>query len=146
MKKILSKQIVEKLDNALTKGSMEDLRKQMEKLLGYKDIFNLHDQHLTELAECVVDLADADDRLECAAEMERYAKRCISLYRERKRKLIEKSQWAKSRNDHNEPLLLDLAYQIWTYDAGFEYSKFHMYSMLCRIIHTITAEERAGAK
>ena len=46
VQKLLSKQTVEKLDTAITKGNMEQLRKQMEKLFTFKNIFNMHDDHL----------------------------------------------------------------------------------------------------
>ena len=59
VQKLLSKQTVEKLDTAITKGNMEQLRKQMEKLFTFKNIFNMHDDHLIGLAECIIDIARA---------------------------------------------------------------------------------------
>ena len=146
VEKLLSKQTVEKLDNALTKGNIEQLKKHMEKLFTFKNIFNMHDDHLIELAECIVDLADADDRVKCALEMEQYAQRRISRYQMRKNKLVAENQWAKAAKVTDEMAVLDLSYRVWVYESGFEYSKFHMYTMLCHIIHTILAYEKAGTK
>lgn len=143
VEKLMSKQTIEKLDTALTKGNMEQLKKQMEKLFTYKNIFNMHDDHLIELAECIVDIANAEDRVKCATEIEQYARRRISKYQNRKQKAVNENQWAKAANVADDDTRLDLAYRVWVYESGFEYSKFYMYSMLRRIIDTILAHEKA---
>lgn len=147
VEKLLSKQTIEKLDAALTKGNMEQLKKQMERLFSFKNIFNMHDDHIIELAECIVDLASSDnigDILEIACDMEKYAKRRILQYQKRKNKLIKEIEWVKVKKNMDEMSMLDLTYRLWVYEFGFEYSKYHMYTMLCRIIHTIQEYKKEG--
>lgn len=144
--KLLSKDTAGKLDAALSKGNIEQLRKYMERLFSFKNIFNLHDDHLIELAECIVDLARADDRLEYADGMERYAQKRISRYLERKTRVIKENSWAKATKHINKETMLDLTYRQWVYESGFEYSKFQMYTMLCDIIHDIQQSEKEGKK
>lgn len=140
VQKFLSKQTIEKLDTALSKGNMELLKKQMEKLFSFKNIFNMHDEHIIELAECLIDLYRADDIVECAREMEQYAMRRISRYQDRKKKVSNEVQWAKASKNNDEVAMLDLTYRMWVYESGFEYSKFHMYTMLCGIVRNIQKE------
>lgn len=132
-KNIFTKQTVEKLDIALGKGNMENLKKQMEKLFTFKNIFNMHDDHLIELAECIVDIYKDDDRIRCAREMEAYAQRRISRYKERKKRIEREKQWADATKNPDAVAMLDLKYRLWVYDAGFEYSRYHMYSILRKI-------------
>ena len=77
-KELLSPKTAEKLDAALTKGNIEQLKKIMEKLFTFKNIFTMHDDHLIDLAEFIVDLSKAEDRGQCAYEIEQYARRRIS--------------------------------------------------------------------
>lgn len=141
VRELLSKDTVEKLDAALSKGNMEQLKKHMERLFTYKNIYNMHDNHLIELAECIVDLGQSDDLMECAREMEHYAQRRISRYQEHKKRLTAENQWAKATNRKSKVAMLDLQYQLWVYEFGYEYSKFHMYMMLNGIIHNIYEKE-----
>lgn len=138
---LLSKQTAKKLDEALSKGNMEQLKKHMMRLFGHKNMYNLHDDHITELAECVVDLVEAEDRMACAEGMEEYAKRRISRYQERKEKLVRESQWAKAARNPDRVSMLDLTYRLWVYESGFEYSRYSMYTMLCVIINDIRMKE-----
>lgn len=146
VKRLLSKQTVEKLDGALSKGKIEQLKKHMEKLFTFKNIFNMHDDHLIELAECIVDLAEADNRLESARAMEQYAQKRISRYHERKNRLLKENQWTKVAKNIDEVNALDLEYRLWVYESGFEYSKYQMYIMLCNITREIQECEKEGKK
>lgn len=142
--KLLSKQTVEKLDAALTKGNIDMLKKHMEKLFTFKNIFNMHDDHLVELAECIVDLAQADNRIECGCYMKQYAQNRISRYQKRKKKIIMTNQWEKASKNMDKVHIMDLQYRQWVYESGFEYSKFQMYTMLCNIIQDIEKYEKEG--
>lgn len=146
VEKLLSKQTVEKLDAALTKGNIDMLKKHMEKLFTFKNIFNMHDDHLIELAECIVDLAQADDRIECCYVMKQYAQNKISRYQKRKKKIVMSNQWAKASKNMDKVHIMDLKYRQWVYEFGFEYSKFQMYTMLCNIIQDIQKYEEEGKK
>lgn len=132
-KNIFTKQTIEKLDITLGKGNVEDLKKQMTKLFMFKNIFNMHDNHLIELAECIVDIYKDDDRVKCAQEMEAYAQRRIFRYKERKKRIEKEKQWADATKCPDAVVMLDLKYRLWVYNSGFEYSRYHMYSMLRRI-------------
>ena len=134
---LLSQKTVEKLEAALSKGNREKLKKDMEKLFTFKKIFNLHDDHLVELAECIIDLANADDRVEYACFVEKYVKERISRYQKRKKKLSDENQWAQAAKNMDELTMMDLKYQLWVYECGFEYSHFCMYTMLCHITQDI---------
>lgn len=134
VKKILSTSTVEKLSDALNKGNMENLKKQMEKLFTFKNVFSMHDDHIIELAECIVDLVETDNVTETAANMEQYARTCMSRYIKKRKELSRKIQWAKTKKNVSKLDLLDLQYELWVYEEGVEYSHFHMYSTLCQII------------
>lgn len=144
--KLLSKQMIEKLDAALAKGNMNMLKKHMEKIFSFKNIFNMHDDHLIELAECIVDLAQADNKLECSHFMKQYAQNCILRYQKRKKEIINKNQWANASKNMDKVHIMDLKYRQWVYEHGFEYSKFQMYTMLCNIIQDIQKHEEEGTK
>lgn len=143
LKKLLSKSTVDKLEAALGKGNLEALKKQMEKLFTFKNIFNMHDDHLIELAECIVDIAQADDKVECATATEAYARRRMSRYQDRKKKLQNENHWAKAAKNMSEVEHLDLTYRLWVFESGYEYSKFHMYRILCGITQEV---QKQGAQ
>lgn len=140
---LLSKQSVEKLDAALYKNNIEQLKKQMEKLFTFKNIFNMHDDHLIELAEDIVDAYRDDDRLAWAERTKIYARTQLAKYQERKSKIIAENQWAKVAGRLNKVEKLDLTYRLWVYESGFEYSKYQMYTMLLGIIRDIEEYEKA---
>lgn len=141
IKTLLEPSTAEKLEAALAKGNMEQLRKRMEQLFTFKNIYNMHDDHITELAECIVDLATADDRIGCAREMEQYAMRRISRYQDRKEKATREHDWMKAAKNTDKVAMLDAKYRLWVFEAGFEYSRFHMYMMLCHIARGIQEQE-----
>lgn len=143
LEKLLSEQTVDKLEAALAKSNMEQLRKQMEKLFTFKNVFNLHDDHLSDLGEFIIDLSRADDRMEWAETTERYVWGRIARYQERKKKIIAENQWAKVTGRADEVEMLDLTYQAWVYESGFEYSRYQMYTMLLSIIRDIRDYEKA---
>lgn len=146
VKKLLSKQTVEKLDADLSKRNIEQLKKTMEKLFTFKNIFNMHDDHIIELAECIVDVGRADDRVQCAREIEQYARRRISRYQERKKQVVAKTDWAKVTKTTDKVAMLDVTYQQWVYESGFEYSKFQMYTMICNIMRDVQKYGKEGTK
>lgn len=144
IEKLLSKKTAEKLDEALSKGNIEQLKKHMEKLFTFKNIFNMHDDHIIELAECIVDLAEVENTVEYAKSIEQYARKRIFKYQMRKKQVTNEIQWAKASKNIDKVKMLDLEYRMKVYDSGFEYSKFHMYSMLCRIIQDIKASKKGS--
>lgn len=146
VKKLLSASTVEKLDKALTKLNMEQLKKQMEKLFTFKNIFNMHDDHLIELAEFIVDLSAEGNRLDYIQGVEQYARRRINKYQKRKAAVVKESQWAIASKNTDKVKMLDLAYQAWVYEEGYKYSEFHMLSMMCSIIQSVREYEKAGRK
>lgn len=146
VEQLLSKGTVEKLDKALTKLNMEQLKKQMEKLFTFKNIFNMHDDHLIELAEFIVDLAEEKDRLTYIQGIEQYARKRMDRYQKRKTAVIKENQWAKATKTADKVKVLDLSYQTWVYESGYKYSEFHMLSMMCNIIQSVREYEKAGRK
>lgn len=137
LKKLLSKQNIEKLESALDKMNMEQLRKQMEKLFTFKNIYTMHDSHLTELAECIVDLANDDDRQKYARETEKYARAALSRYHDGRRQAEYDVQWAQAAGNVSTMEMLDRVYARWVYDEGFEYSRYQMYTMMCSILREV---------
>lgn len=146
VQKLLSKQTVEKLDTAITKGNMEQLRKQMEKLFTFKNIFNMHDDHLIGLAECIIDIARAEDIDEELDMQEQYAHNRIQRYQERRKKIVKTNQWMKAAGNTDKVKKLDTEYQVWVYESGFQFSMFQMYSMICNIVRLVREYRKAGAK
>lgn len=142
--KQLTKETVEKLEETLGKENTEPLKKQMEKLFTFKNIYNMHDEHLIELAECIVDLWQCEDKTEWALETEKYLKSMMSRYRLRKKERYHKIQWAKVTKNADELAMLDLAYRLWVYECGFEYSHFQMYNMLYQITQNILRHKEEG--
>lgn len=139
--KKLTKTIVDKLDEILTKGNTEQLKKQMEKLFTFKNICNMHDDHITELAECITDLWMSEDKVKWAESTEDYLKLRVARYHKRKQDCFHKVQWAKVTKNVDEVTMLDLTYRLWVYEHGFEYSHFQMYNMLYRITQNILQQE-----
>ena len=107
VQKLLSKQTVEKLDTAILKGNMEQLRKQMEKLFTFKNIFNMHDDHLIGLAECIIDITRAEDIDEELDMQEQYAHNRIQRYQERRKKIVKTNQWMKAAGNTDKVKKLD---------------------------------------
>ena len=139
--KELTEPVVTKLDDALTRGNVTDLKKQMEKLFTFKNICNMHDDHITELAECITDLWASEDKVEWAETTESYLRGRISKYQRRKSEWRHKMTWAKKTDEMDEVEMLDLTYRLWVYEHGFEYSHFQMYSMLHRIARNVLQSE-----
>lgn len=141
--KELTEATVKKLDDILMKSNIEQLKKQMEKLFTFKNICTMHDDHITELAECIVDLWMAEDKAEWARHTEDYSKARIARYHKRKQQYFQKVQWAKVTKKASEEEMLDMTYRLWVYEHGFEHSHFQMYTMLYRITQTILQNERS---
>lgn len=142
--KELTESMAKKLDDALMKGNVEKLKKQMEKLFTFKNICNMHDDHITELAECITDLWMAEDKIKWAQSTEEYLKLRITRYQKRKQECFKKAEWAKVTKNVDEVTMLDLTYRLWVYEHGFEHSHFQMYSMLRRITQTILQQEEGN--
>lgn len=140
--RLLSKSTVEKLEAAIYKNNMEQLRKLMEKLFTFKNIFNLHDDHLTQLAENIVDIANESDRIAWIRSSENYVRTQINKYQERKKKIVTENQWAKAAGHLDKMEKLDLTYRLWVYDAGFEYSKYQMHTMILGIFREVEEYEK----
>lgn len=140
LKKLLSKATVDRLEAELAKGNIESLKKQLEKLFTFKKIFNLHDDHLIELAECIVDLSKAEDRMEAARAMKVYIGGRMARYQKRKEKAINEYQWAKAAKNPDKVRMLDLEHRMQVYENGFEHSRFQMYTMVSRIAEDIIYE------
>lgn len=140
--RLLSESTVEKLDAAIYKNNMEQLRKLMEKLFTFKNIFNLHDDHLTQLAENIIDIAHESDRLTWIHNNESYVRTQINKYQERKKKIVAENQWAKAAGHLDKVEKLDLTYRLWVYDAGFEYSRYQMFTMILGIFREVEEYEK----
>lgn len=140
--RLLSKPTVEKLDAAIYKNNMEQLKKLMEKLFTFKNIFSLHDDHLIQLAENIVDIAHENDRLSWIHNNEPYVRTQINKYQERKKKIVAENQWAKAAGHLDKVEKLDLTYRLWVYDAGFEYSKYQMFTMILGIFREVEEYEK----
>ena len=140
--RLLSESTVEKLDAAIYKTNMEQLRKLMEKLFTFKNIFNLHDDHLTQLAENIIDIAHESDRLTWIRNNESYVRTQINKYQERKKKIVAENQWAKAAGHLDKVEKLDLTYRVWVYDAGFEYSRYQMFTMILGIFREVEEYEK----
>lgn len=135
--KKLMKASAEKLAELSEKENAEHLRKQMERLFTFKNTYAMHDDHIKELADCIVDLWRSEDRAESAREMEDYAKSQMSRHGRKKREMFHRVQWAKAAGNEDEAGMLDLKYRLWIYEHGYEHSRFQMYGMLCRITQNL---------
>ncbi len=137
MEKLLSKQTVNKLDAAVTKENTELLRKNMEKLFMFKNIFSIHDDHLMELAEVIIDLAKSDNMIEYAENTEQYVRKKMFHYHERKSRLVSENQYAKAVKNFDKTAMLDLTYQLWVYEEGYRHSEYQMLTIMNDIIQSV---------
>lgn len=141
----MSEDVVEKLNTTLMKGNMEELKKQMTRLFTFKSIFELHDDHIKGLAECVIDAANAHNDGEwedwCRS-TEGYARRQICKYQSRRSRLQNEAAWKKKSGNVSEEELLDMQYRVWVFEAGYEHSKYQMYNVICNMVQVILAYER----
>lgn len=144
--KLLSSQTAEKLNKALEKDNMEQLKKHMEKLFTYKNIFNMHDDHLTELAQFIADLSKEKDRLTYIRENEGYIRRRMEKCKKAKDDIVKKNQWAGASKMAGREKMLDLSYQAWVYEEGYQHSKLQMLGMMCNIMQAVEECEKAGRR
>lgn len=115
--------------------TQEKLRESMEKLFTYKEIFELHSDHILELAETVAGLYPERTDLNgyvyyilkyIDKKIARYENTCIKY----KRKL---RSWSKVK-DTNPDGYLNLRYEVWTYTEGYYHQQAHMYRLLQRTL------------
>lgn len=143
LQKLLSEETIEKLDHAMLKGNMEELKKELKKLFTYKKIFNLHDDHLAELADFIIMLfhTKTAERQKMAHDTETYVRMRIARYQQKKENLMREIQWAKATGNLSDMDILDLNYRFWIYESGYEYSRVCMYRMICRIAQDTQTDE-----
>lgn len=139
--KKLTQSMAKKLDEALTKGNMEQVKKLMEKLFTFKNICNMHDNHIIELGECIIDLWRSEDQIRWAQETEGYIKLRITRYQKKRQDIFHDVEWSKATHNGNKVEMLDKTYQLWVYEQGFEFSRFQMFRMLYRITQNILQHE-----
>lgn len=123
------------------------LREVIGKLFTYKEIFELHDDHILELAETVVGLyperEDLDSYLFYILE---YLESQILKYEQIKNKYItELSIKTKLRENETDPDgYLNLKYKTWTYTTGYYHQKVHMCRLLAQVLRDLSAYAKGG--
>lgn len=140
----LTEATVVKLEEVLDKDNPEPLKKLMNKLYGYKNMYDMHDDHIIDLAWFIVDLWRSEDRVKWASDQETYIRPRMNGLRDAKRKKRHEKQWAAVTKTANELTALDLAYQLWVYELGYEHSHYQMLMKMHKIVQDILGSWKRG--
>lgn len=109
----------------------ENLRDLIGKLFTYKEIFELHDDHILELAETVVGLyPEREDLNGYVYYILIYLEKQIARLEEIRKKREKELKIKEKYQDKDPEGFLDLKYETWTYTEGYYYQKAHMYRLL----------------
>lgn len=140
---VLSEKTIKQLQDDLKKKNVTDLSGHLEKLFGYKEIFNLHADHLRELAEYIIDLVSDDDPVAYAKRTGAYIKKEKQKYHREQAKTVRMYQWAKQMEGEDSVHVLDLEYRCSVYRQGFAYSRFHAYILMERLARFVIEGARS---
>ena len=140
---LLSGKTVKQLSADLEKKNPQALKDRMTDLFGYREVYNLHPDHLAALAEYIISLGTAGDPASYARETAAYiGKWKQKFYRDREK---TDRQWQMARKTYGEDSLeaLDLKYRRSCFYEGFYYSWYHSCTLMERLARFVL--ERSGA-
>ena len=110
------------------------------KLLTYKNIYDLHNDHLIELLETFAELYPESERLsEYALEIRGYLDAQIKKIEINLTQAIHTAERAR-RTKGTPPLMqLDLDYQVWVYQHGYYRSRKAAYQLILQVLKELIA-------
>ena len=109
----------------------EQLREQVTKLFSFRDIVELHDDQIMELAETIEGIYPERENLsDYVYFILVYLDEQIAKYEKKKeqyaQELIQKHKWKEKYPDQ----YLNLRYKVWTYTDGYYRQRAQMYGLL----------------
>lgn len=118
--------------SAKTKDAkMQKLRNIMQKLFTFKEVFELHDDHIVELAEIIAgiypELSDLEDY---TYHILAYLSKRMREHEKITREYVEKLRWKEMKKDRDPDGYLDLKYLTWTYTTGYHHQTYHTYAIM----------------
>lgn len=137
------------LEHVTTRRDIQKRKEKLKDLIGklftYKEVFELHDDHILELAETVVGLYPEREELEdYAFYILQYLGRQQANY-EKKRKQYQKELKQKEKEKNIDPDgYLDKKYEAWTYEEGYYRQRNHMYGLLKDSLNDLLLYKRQG--
>ena len=124
---------------------MQKLRTIMEKFFSFREIYDLHDDHVIELAEIIVglypELSDLDDYTYHILE---YLSKRIHKYERTMHEYKEKLLRKEREKDIDPDGYLDLKYLTWTYTHGYHYQTYHTYILMKIALEDLMRFKRDG--
>lgn len=132
------------------------LRNAVSRLFTYKEIYDLHDDHVAEMAEVVVALYTEQERLtEYIDGVCSYAEKQMAKLDERRLRCGRRLDWERKKQVLPPEKLLDLQYEYWTYTDGYYHGRKRAYKLLVWALRDVKAwmvkenlwaKSRAGKK
>lgn len=126
--------------------AQESLRDFCSKLFTYGEIFELHDDHILDLAETIAGLYPELNDLEgylyhilgyLGKQISKYEHKCMQYSQKLRRKAKEQ--------ETDPDGYLDLKYKTWTYTEGYYCQQAHMYRLLQDTLNSLLKYDREGA-
>lgn len=133
--------------SAKTKDAkMQKLRNIMQKLFTFKEVFELHDDHIIELAEIIAGIYPELFNLEdYTYHILAYLSKRMQEYEKITREYVEKLRWKEMEKDKDPDGYLDLKYLTWTYTTGYHYQTYHTYVIMKAALEDLLRFKRDGA-
>lgn len=125
--------------------TQDKLRELISNLLSFKNVLELHTDHIIELAETIAGLYPERDDLDgyiyhilpyINKKLKRYDEICMRYRQQLK-------QMGKVRDQDPEGYL-NLRYKVWTYTDGYYHQQAHMYQLLRSLLRDLSDYARRG--
>lgn len=125
--------------------TQDKLRELISSLLSFKNVLDLHTDHIVEIAETIAGLYPEREDLEgyiyyilpyINKKLKRYDEVCMRYRQQLK-------QMAKVRDQDPEGYL-NLRYKVWTYTDGYYHQQAHMYQLLRSLLRDLSDYAKRG--
>ena len=124
---------------------MQRLRGCIQKLFTFNETFELHDSHIIELAEVVVELYPEMSSLEeYAQNILTYTDKQMKKYEQLTAEYVQKLRWKERDKDKDPDGYLDLKYLTWTYTTGYHHQTYHTYELINSMLDDLIKMKKAG--
>ncbi len=123
----------------------ERIRRVLERIFTFEQIYEFHMEHLLELADVILGLYPERDQLEeytyCIFP---YLQSRLKSYEMKRNAYLDKLSRAKRTMDTESVEYLDLAYRTWVYTDGYECQQAKMYRLLQQTLQDLVAYKRSN--
>lgn len=127
--------------------AQENLREMIEELFTYKEIFDLHSDHILELAETVAGLyPERNDLNDYVYYILDYINKKLTRYEEKKSRYKQDLRQMEKIREIDRDRYLNLRYTVWTYTDGYYCQQAHMYRLLNRTLKELLSRNERGTK